>query len=694
MSQIPSRRRFITQSMLAASGALLATAAPGAEPEKPVTAPKTNEGAGPNPPGREVSPRLDLLVPQPSKIRVGSGAFVLQGPVAIHVPPAQLVSLELPLAQLGDAVALATGARPFVEAGALGRDSAAIRLEVSTSLGAESYELGIGGGDIRLRAATPAGFYYGVQTLRQLLALHGAALPCIEISDTPVYQARGFYHDVTRGKVPTLETLFALIEECAHLKLNQLQLYIEHTFVFRRHPDLSPGADGLTSEDILALDAYARRHHIELVPSMASFGHLYTLLAAPLKADLGEIAEDFSRWPFSWWDRMLKGTLNPLDPRVPALLRELFDEFLPLFSSKRFNLCGDETFDLGKGRNEAAAKERGAGRLYVDFVKQLCGIVAANGKTVMMWADIIGHHPELIEELPKDVVFLDWDYDPGLPNQRLKLLRNQSRPFYVCPGVQAWRGFLGHTANAWLNIPDFARRGAEAGATGLLNTNWGDCGHVAGWAAASFGFWLGAAAAWNPAKTSERGEATFGNAWSLWALGDASGAAAPLVREAGLCQSVDWWTLMFFQVKSNSVPEAWYQPPVNGVRLPDAILKLDSSAWAKQHRRLLEIAAELRVLAATSRCVDPIAWRELAAGCEANALSIATAAVIHRAGGKPVGGLDPDAVAVAAGWRRLEPVLGELWHARNRPSEFFRLKLAILEIAANLERLGKPAIKA
>ena len=73
--------------------------------------------------------------------------------------------------------------------------------------------------------------------------------------------------DISRDKVPQQATLYALIDQLAGWKVNQLQLYTEHTFAYRQHPDVWAAASPLTGDDILALDAFCRARHIELVPN-------------------------------------------------------------------------------------------------------------------------------------------------------------------------------------------------------------------------------------------------------------------------------------------------------------------------------------------------------------------------------------------------------------------------------------------
>ena len=105
----------------------------------------------------------------------------------------------------------------------------------------QAYRLTINPAGITLVAVAPRGLFYAVQTLRQLVRLHGqevlvTGLPAMTIHDWPALPYRGLMLDVSRGKVPTLATLRDLVAELSHYKINVLQLYTEHTFQFPRHP--------------------------------------------------------------------------------------------------------------------------------------------------------------------------------------------------------------------------------------------------------------------------------------------------------------------------------------------------------------------------------------------------------------------------------------------------------------------------
>jgi hypothetical protein len=73
--------------------------------------------------------------------------------------------------------------------------------------------------------------------------------------------------DISRDKVPTLATLQALVDRLAHWKVNQLQLYMEHTFAYVGHDVVWRHASPLTAEEVQGFDAYCAARHVELVPN-------------------------------------------------------------------------------------------------------------------------------------------------------------------------------------------------------------------------------------------------------------------------------------------------------------------------------------------------------------------------------------------------------------------------------------------
>jgi len=398
------------------------------------------------------------------------------------------------------------------------------------TLGPEGYALELApSGAVTLRADGAAGLFYGAITLRQLVRVYGPNLPAGKIEDRPEFPERGFMLDVSRDKVPTLDTLRGLLDLCAEFKINQVELYLEHAFAYTRHQAVWAETDPLTGADLRALDAYARARFIELIPNQNSFGHFERWLKHPAYRDLAAAPEGFV--PPWGGARRPPSTLDPTHPGALRLIEELYDELLPNFSSRQFNVGCDETWDLDQGRLAALCAARGKGRVYLDFLLQLYAAVTRRGRRMRYWGDIILHHPELIPELPADATALNWGYEADHPfDADSARFAAADRPFLVCPGTSSWNSLVGRTDNMLRNIRAAAAAGKAHGARGLLNTDWGDNGH---WQYLPFsypGLVAGAMESW---RAGSAGEAVVADALNRHVFRDAAGALGPLVCALG-----------------------------------------------------------------------------------------------------------------------------------------------------------------
>jgi len=436
---------------------------------------------------------------------------------------------ELPLKQLAEDLKgkLRTPAR-------LARNAfgpATLRVARGNDLdGPEAYRLTVAKDGVEIVAGSAAGAYYAVQTLRDLLAVHGRRLPAMVIEDWPDYPRRGVYHDCSRGKVPKLATLKELVERLARWKVNELQLYIKNVFTFVRHPAIGKGYSPLTPEEFLALQDHCRLHHVRLVGSLASFGHMENILALPEYRHLGEMPGY----------RGLAGgtTLCPGDPGSIKLMAELYEEFLPLFEAEDFNVCCDETWELGKGRSKRRAQRVGVGRVYLDFLKQLRLLCRRHDKRMNAWADIVLEHPDLLGDVPKDIVMLNWDYEPdGGRIPRTREIVEAGLPVVVCPGTNSWASHGCRLQKGMANIARFAAEGLARRAEGLLNTDWGDGGHRNMLAVSLHNLAFGAAHSWNHSRTSARGFG-FTERFCRLSLGVADRRTAEAIRTLGRADSV------------------------------------------------------------------------------------------------------------------------------------------------------------
>jgi hypothetical protein len=306
--------------------------------------------------------------------------------------------------------------------------------------------------------------------------------------------------DVSRDRVPRMDTLFRLVEQLAEWKLNELQLYFEHAFAYRAHERVWRGVDPFTHDEIRALDRHCTAHGIELVPNQQSFGHLHHWLKHEEYRHLAEVPEGIVH-PFlgAGETRPEPFSLCPTDPKSLAFLGGLYDELLPCFTSGDFNVGLDETIDLGPGRSAAAIRARGAGRVYLEFLRSVHGLVSARGKRMQFWADILLNHAELVPEVPKDAVAMLWGYEADHPfEQQTQTLAEAGLPFTVCPGTSAWQSIGGRLDNMLANISSAAKWGAARGARGLLVTDWGDRGHLQPPSVSWSGYMRAADLAWNP----------------------------------------------------------------------------------------------------------------------------------------------------------------------------------------------------
>lgn len=365
----------------------------------------------------------------------------------------------------------------------------------------EGYSLSISKTGIVVSFRETGGLRAAVATLRQLLRQFGRRLPCLRIRDWPDFPRRGVMLDISRGRVPRLETLLDLAERLADFKINELQLYTEHTFAYRRHKSVWQSWGALTGAEIRKLDARCRELGIDLVPNQNSFGHLRQFLEQPALKKLAEVSEPYESGDAATGNQEFlrrPSTLAPNHPGTLPFLRSLYDELLPNFSSKFFNVGCDETWDLGRGQSKKLCEARGKGRVYLDFLKRIRREVAARGKTMMFWGDIILKYPKLIRRLPKNAVALNWGYEANHPFEKEAAQFAKAKiPFCVCPGTSTWQTLIGRHDNALANLRSAAKAGNKFGAVGCLITDWGDGGHPQPLAVSWPMFLAGASLAWN-----------------------------------------------------------------------------------------------------------------------------------------------------------------------------------------------------
>ena len=477
---------------------------------------------------------MDLL-PKPKERSFQDGAYTPGIHAMILLAPGTAPGALLYARMLQQTFADQAGLTPDIGRGAARPGD--ITLAVDAALPAGQYRLAIAPDAVTLTAGDDEALCNGVQTLCQIIDLNGAVLPAQTITDWPDMATRGYYFDCSRGRVPKLSYLKQVADRLCRYKVNQWQLYIEHTYLFRDLSEAWRDDTPLTAQEILELDDYCAARHIELVPSLSTFGHMYKILSTKTCCDLCEL-EDSEKIPFSYSYAGWHHTLNASDPDSLAFVKKLIDEYRPLFRTNKFNICDDETFDLGKGRSKEQADREGAQALYVRHVKALCEYIVAQGGIPQFWGDIMWRFPESCRELPKETICLNWGYLPEQRENEIRDIAASGITQYACPGCCGWNRWMPLQLYAYKNNRIMGRHARKYHAVGILNTDWGDYGHINDPRLTVPGLLYGAAFAWNADEVpfDEINEAV-----SRLEYGDASGTLAGAMAEMSDHVVFDWW---------------------------------------------------------------------------------------------------------------------------------------------------------
>ena len=422
----------------------------------------------------------------------------------------------------------------------------------------EEYTIEISKTNVTAHGKSEQALFYAIQTLIQIARQSNKQWKCVKIEDKPDFKYRGYYLDVSRGRIPTLPSLKELVDKLAHYKINSLQIYIEHAFEFENYEDIYANKGYLTAEEIIELDEYCKNKYVELVPSLATFGHLYFLLQSEKYSRFCEL-ENYVPQKHVWYERMVHHTIDTSNPESFEIIKEMIKQIMPLFSSNKFNICRDETMDLGKDRSKKIADEKGVGYLYFAFLSNLIEYVRSCGKQVMFWGDIVLQHPEYIEKIPTDVICLHWDYaDEPIEENVVKFYENNIDT-YMCPSVRGY-GRLLPDYNAYKNIAKMCEFGLKYKSSGILNCDWGDCGHACGIETNYPCLVFGAAKSWNVDSIYDYAE--FDRSVSKIDYNDNSESIVSLLKEIGDSHGAYTWYCFYkdyFDVKTGDIPSRFLQ---------------------------------------------------------------------------------------------------------------------------------------
>ncbi|HEY3005894.1 MAG TPA: RICIN domain-containing protein [Kribbellaceae bacterium] len=309
----------------------------------------------------------------------------------------------------GQTVAQATGTTSDLVAGdiflSLGSADAA--------LGTEGYALSVTD-RITITARDDRGAFYGTRTVLQLLK-QGTTVPQGSARDWPLKPERGLMVDDGR-KFFTAQWLRDHVKELAYLKLNYFHLHLSDNLGFRiestTHPEYV-SADHLTKAEVTDLIALAAKYKVTVVPEFDAPGHMDTILAQ--HPDLKLVSNTGT---------VNNGFIDLSKDAAYTLIKDIYDEYLPLFPGPYFHIGSDEyvtnysaypqllTYARAHYGANATAKDT-----YYGFVNWANGIVRAAGKTTRMWNDGIKSGDGTIN--PDTTIVVEFWYNYGLSPQAL-----------------------------------------------------------------------------------------------------------------------------------------------------------------------------------------------------------------------------------------------------------------------------------
>jgi hexosaminidase len=337
---------------------------------------------------------MNQLIPQPTSVQPAGGVFALTATTAIVADPA-----TAEVTAIADRLAVylrpATGyPLPVLAAdGAPASNRLLLTLDAAdAALGDEGYALHITPNAVTLTAHRPAGLFYGVQTLRQLLppTIESAApqpgpwsLPAGTIRDTPRFAWRGVMLDVARHFFAPADVK-RVIDLAAAYKLNRLHLHLSDDQGWRIEikswPELTRvggqtavgGGPGgyYTQAEYADIVAYAAARYVTVVPEIDMPGHTNAAQAAyaELNAD-GQARSLYSGIEVGF-------SSLAIDQEITyQFVDDVVGELAALTPGDFIHIGGDEALSTDKGD-------------YVRFIERVEGIVTAHGKRLVGWEEI------------------------------------------------------------------------------------------------------------------------------------------------------------------------------------------------------------------------------------------------------------------------------------------------------------------
>ena len=377
------------------------------------------------------------LIPQPVEVKLEKGSFSLTKSTAIGFNKSESRETAEMLARK---LNVATGFNLKATQGNKGAIQLNLNFVPDPQLGKEGYSLVSTPKSIIISANQPAGLFYGMQTLLQLLPVEIESkdvvklkwmVPAITIKDYPRFAWRGLMLDVSRHFF-TKEEVKLYLDEMARFKFNTFHWHLTDDegwrieikslpkltevgawrvpraghFGDRDFPKSGEAAtDGgfYTQDDIKEIVAYAKTLNITIVPEIDVPGHSMAAIAAypelSCKKDTStrvSPGSKFSEWYGNGTFKMnVENALNPSDENVYVFLDKVFTEVAALFPGQYIHVGGDECYkgywkeDEGCQKLMKELSIRHVEDLQGYFMNRVEAILKRNGKKLIGWDEIL-----------------------------------------------------------------------------------------------------------------------------------------------------------------------------------------------------------------------------------------------------------------------------------------------------------------
>lgn len=381
------------------------------------------------------------IVPLPEQQVAGNSHFTFSKNTVIQVENRE----QEPIAGLlADLFTSSAGFTPMVNTGSSAA-SASVIFSTDTTLVKESYKLDITPSRISINAADKAGFFYAIQSIRQLLppAIESKEpvnniqwnVPTLGIQDSPRFPYRGLMLDVSRFFIPK-ENIIKIIDYMAMLKLNKLHLHLvdgngwrleikkyprlteigawrvarESDFSQRKNAqpeEPTPVGGFYTQEDMKEIIAYAGAHQVEIIPEIEMPAHTNSSLAAYPELACSIVKNFISVIP-GMGAHASEIVYCAGNDKVFSFLEDVIDEVADLFPSHYIHLGGDEASKrYWKECPLCRARMKVEGITDVEdlqgyFMNRMADYVKSKGKQVMGWDELTN------SKIPEDAVIYGW----------------------------------------------------------------------------------------------------------------------------------------------------------------------------------------------------------------------------------------------------------------------------------------------